>query len=202
MIGRVWTFESVDAYLREGAVLAAVFHTETALEVERLGQVGGVDGLEELVVHHIDHYGGQLAADLVAVGGYHDFIYLNGFFLHREMNHGGIVTADSYFLFLGGIAQQLHTEGVGSFGDFIEGEMAAFIRHGTLTGLQDQDGCIRQMFFTIFFDDVTAYHVSVLHRIGLDRHSFGSTYDACCTHKHERKQQDMFVHCLFLKMID
>ena len=97
---RVRAFQTVDTHLGETAVLAVVFHTQARLVVERLGEVGGVHHFEELGAHHVHHHRSRLPAYLIAIGGNHNFIGHEAFFLQLEMYHRRKVLVDFNLFFL------------------------------------------------------------------------------------------------------
>ena len=70
--------ESVDAHLREAAVLAVVFHTQSRHEIERLCQTDGIGGGHGARRDNVDQRRRLPAECLLAVRGNRDFIHVQG----------------------------------------------------------------------------------------------------------------------------
>ena len=76
--------------MRETTVLAVVLDTESALEVERLCEVVGIDCLKKLGAHHIHHDRSVLAVGLVAIGRNHHLVDVIVLFFEHDVELSGI----------------------------------------------------------------------------------------------------------------
>ena len=166
---RIRPFQSVDAHLREAAVLAVILHAQSRLEVERLGEVGGVHRFKQLGTHHVHHHGGILAVYLVAVGGHHHFVRQEAFFLHQEVHHGGIVLVYAHFLLLRLVSHERDTQSVRTFRQSGQGELPFFVRYRALSRAHNEHRGIGYVFFRALHDDMAGNHVAFFHGFRLSR---------------------------------
>ena len=113
---RVRAFQSVDAHLLEATVLAVVLHAHARLEVQPVGQRGGVRRLEYFRVEHVHQRGRQAAGRLVPVGGYHHAIERHGVLLGVEVNLQGLSLPQRHLAFDGLVADGFHHDGERSLG--------------------------------------------------------------------------------------
>ena len=77
--------QTVDAYLREAAVLTSVLDAHARLETQTVGQRGGVCSFEQLAVENVDQRRRLLADDRVAVDLDHHFADVDGLLFQFEI---------------------------------------------------------------------------------------------------------------------
>ena len=71
---RVGSLQTIDTHLLETTVLAVILHTYPRLEVQTIGQGGGIVGLKHSRIQHIHQRRSQSAGCLIPVGRHHDTI--------------------------------------------------------------------------------------------------------------------------------
>ena len=106
---RVGPIQAIDANLRKAAVLAVVLHAQSTLKVERLGQVGGVDHLEEFGAHYVDYYRCIASLHFVAVSRDHYLVGHIALLLQLEVEQCGVLGIDLYALLLRFVANGRYT---------------------------------------------------------------------------------------------
>ena len=169
---RIRTFQSVDAHLRESAILAVVFHTQSRLKVKRLGEVVRVDYLKQAVVHHVYHHRSQLSVGLVAVGRHHHLVGHNRFFFHHKVHVNSEIIAHRYALGLGRIPHALYLQRIFSCRNILKAEVAFGIGSHPYARFNYQYISVWQTFLRIFFYHMSGNNVSLFHRI--NRHAYKS----------------------------
>ena len=103
--------QTVDAYLREAAVLTSVLDAHARLETQTVGQRGGVCSFEQLAVENVDQRRRLLADDRVAVDLDHHFADVDGLLFQFEIQFRGGVGAERDAPFGGFVADRLRHDG-------------------------------------------------------------------------------------------
>ena len=152
---RIVAVQTVDAYLREAAVLTSVLDAHARLETQTVGQRGGVCPFEQLAVENVDQRRRLLADDRVAVDLDHHFADVDGLLFQFEIQFRGGVGAERDAPFGGFVADRLRHDGErSSYRQVAQQVVARDVGRGADRRSLDGDGDEGEVFAAAAVDDV------------------------------------------------
>ncbi len=165
---RVVPVETVDAHLREAAVLAVVFRAHTGLEVEPLRQASGLRDVEKLTADHVHQVGGHSSRCLVSVGRHHHLVEGHIIGGQGEVELLGGVMADGDGLLHRLVAHHLHNDRKSALWQVLQEVVPCLVRRCDDGGALEQDGHVGQVLATAFVYHM-AIHIGVRALLGTHR---------------------------------
>ena len=169
---RIVPVESVDAHLRETAVLAVVFRAHSGLEVEPLGQAGGMGRFKEFCIQNIHHCRRLPAQRLVAVGRDYHLVERHLVFIHFKVHFRRLALHDGHLPALRPITCGPHLNGEPPLGQVFQQIVACGIGGRLDECAHDKHADARQVLLRFPVHDMS-------HDIGIGlvpARIFGPTY--------------------------
>ena len=186
---RIMAVETVDAHLREAAVLAVVLDTHAGLERQPLCQARGIGLLEQPGVQHA-HQRRRLPAQPGGTAGRYDhLVHRNAALHHLEIQFGRLPAPECHLLRLRGITQRADFERQRALGQVFQEIMPRSVGRGTECRARHGDGRIGNMFMRVAVD-----HMAEDIGVGTFLRRLDTKYQY--TPAHDECQQNIFFHCL------